>query len=237
MKFTKRLSCVWLVLFVVVSSGCQYMPKMPSMPSMPKIPSFKDLTGGADDKKDESETNAETIVRLPNPYLEGRSAAPEEALVRFEAAKLAMKEKNWTQAQADLDWLIENYPKFSGPYLNLALLYRQLEQPKKAEKAFKRSMSVNSKNVNAYNQYAIFLREQGRFSDARVIYLKALEVWPDHPESHRNLGILYDLYMGRLDDALPYYKSYQSLLDEPDRTVAGWIADTERRVKQAAQTQ
>jgi len=44
------------------------------------------------------------------------------------------------------------------------------------------------------------------------------------------LGILYELYLGRLDDALQAYQTYQTLSENPDMRVAGWVSDLERRI-------
>lgn len=80
-----------------------------------------------------------------------------------------------------------------------------------------------------YNERGIALREQGKFAEAEQAYLDALGQREAHPDSHRNLGILYDLYMGSTDQALLHFNRYQDLTGEEDRRVAGWIADLERR--------
>ena len=55
----------------------------------------------------------------------------------------------------------------------------------------------------------------GRFSEAEQSYTKALAVWQHDADTHRNLGILYELYMGRLLEAqqhyLQYHNTYQKL--------------------------
>ena len=52
----------------------------------------------------------------------------------------------------------------------------------------------------------------------------------DHWAAWTNLGILYELYLGKLPEALEYYRTYQSMLSEPDRRVQGWVMDLERRL-------
>ena len=49
-------------------------------------------------------------------------------------------------------------------------------------------------------------------------------------EAYLNLGILYELYLGRLDDALQAYQKYQALSESADQRVAGWVSDLERRL-------
>jgi tetratricopeptide (TPR) repeat protein len=146
-----------------------------------------------------------------------------------------MAAEDWETAWADLEWLVENYPDLSGPYLNLALLHSAQGNVDEAEASFKAAIDVNPSNLSAYNQYAIFLREQGRFDDAEAIYLSALEVWDDHAETHLNLGVLYDLYRGEHERALQHYHRYQDLTGNEDRTVAGWIIVLERQFSQVVQ--
>ena len=133
-------------------------------------------------------------IAAQNPYLDTHRRVSSEARERFDAATAAMAVEDWDTAHADLQWLIENHPRLSGPYLNLALLHNARGETEGAETFFKQAIEVNDSNLGAYNQYAIFLREQGRFEDAEHVYLEALEVWPDHAETHRNIGVLYDLY-------------------------------------------
>lgn len=178
------------------------------------------------------ESGAQPVVRAPNPYLIDPPEVPAAARKRFQAAQTALDQQQWELAETDLLWITEHYPQFSGPWLNLAMLYRQTENADKVESAFQQALGANPKNIAAYNEYGIYLREAGRFEEAKSIYLKALAVWPDSPATHINLGILYDLYLGNLEQALVHYRIYQALQDQPDRRVEGWIVDTERRLEQ-----
>ena len=57
-------------------------------------------------------------------------------------------------------------------------------------------------------------------------------MWSDHAETHRNIGVLYDLYRGEHEKALQHYYRYQELTGNTDRTVAGWIVLLERQFGQ-----
>src|SRR5690606_873070 len=103
-------------------------------------------------------------------------------------------------------------------------------ETEKAAQAFTQAIAANANNLDAYNQLGILKREAGDFTGAEEQYQQALAIWPFHPASHRNLGILYDLYMGRGEEALRHYQAYQQLLPEPDKVVNGWIVDLERRI-------
>ncbi|MGK0499579.1 MAG: Tfp pilus assembly protein PilF [Oceanicoccus sp.] len=223
MKFiNRRLLCI---LLLVLLSACQFVPELPS----------------ANQTAVESEQQADVIAatepstpqRLPNPYLQQRPNVSEETRRTFAQAKRLMEEKNWEAAEIELQLLIVSQPQLSGPYLQLALLYKNTGRADLAKYNFEQSIKANGNNVYAYNHYALFLREQGGFDSAEEVYQQALMVWPDYASAHLNLGILYDLYRGQLQQALNQYQIYQRLQDQPDRKVTGWIIDIERRLKRA----
>lgn len=166
----------------------------------------------------------------PNPYLQNPQKLSEQVEVNFHDAVASMQQKNWDHAEAVLKQLAEKNPKLSGVYLNLGIVYRNKGDTEKAAAEFNRAISANLKNVDAYNQLAVLKREAGDFNAAEVLYQKALGVWPYYPEGHKNIAILYDLYLGKPEQALPHYQAYQQLLSSPDKQVDSWVADLQRRL-------
>lgn len=166
----------------------------------------------------------------PNPYLQNKPAVSSAVAQQFANATRAMRNKQWQQAETLLQQIVAQNSKLSGAYLNLGLVYRAQNETKRAEDAFGSAINANHTNLDAYNQLAILQREQGRFSDAEANYKKALSVWPYHAESHRNIGILYDLYLGKNAEALAHFEAYQQLRGDGDKQVIGWIADLQRRL-------
>ncbi len=212
-----------VLLLALLLGGCGALPEAIQPAAAPSV---ADQTAS-----DDTALTAEAIA-AENPYLDSRRSVSAGARNRFAAATAAMAVEDWDTARADLEWLVENHPKLSGPYLNLALLSIAEDRGAEAETHFQAAIEVNARNLSAYNQYAIFLREQGRFDDAERAYRSALDVWPDHAETHRNIGVLYDLYRGEHDKALQHYHRYQELTGNTDRTVAGWIVLLERQYGQ-----
>jgi Tfp pilus assembly protein PilF len=179
-------------------------------------------------------TNAAASVATaaPKPPVrasQGQRDASPQAIRHFERANRAMEHEDWGTAIAELQWLLENYPDLSGPCLNLALVYQYQDEPELAEQYYRYALQINPNNLPAYNQYAVFLREQGRFSEAEQVYKDALGVWEAHPQTHINIGILYDLYMGDQVRALEHFNRYQDLTGSEDQQVAGWIVDLKRQ--------
>ena len=170
----------------------------------------------------------------PNPYLENRKPIPAKAEKRFAAALAAMDAGQWQQAESPLLQLTIDYPDFSGAHLNLAICYRHLGKSKQAEDYFLQSISANGNNLNAYNWLALIKREQGDFQEADKLYQQALGIWPDHADSHYNLAILCELYLGDLQRARQHFMAYQKLQPQEDKQVAGWIKDLQRRINALA---
>lgn len=166
----------------------------------------------------------------PNPYRQSVPRLSNALQQEFNQAVSAMERRNWDEAEQRLLTLARDHSSYSGLSLNLGLVYLAKGDKTKAEEAFAEAIKRNDKNLDAYNQLAILKREAGDFAAAEQLYKRALTVWPYHPESHRNLGILYDLYLGREAEALAHYQAYRQLLDEEDHQLDSWIADLERRL-------
>ncbi|MEZ5571395.1 MAG: tetratricopeptide repeat protein [Halioglobus sp.] len=169
-----------------------------------------------------------------NPYLQGREAVPPAVQRQFDQARVLIEAQEWQGAVLELQALTQAHPELSGASLNLALVYQQTGDTEQAQHWFQQSIEANPHNIAAYNEYGIFLRKQGHFEEAELVYLKALEQWEESADSHRDIGILYDLYLGDSDKALQHYRRYQALTGAQDRAVAGWISDLERRTPSIA---
>lgn len=191
-----------------------------------------------------NESQSEANTQLVSPYQRAAQPAASDAKKRFNTAREAMKVRDWPEAKKHLNWLIEHYPSYSGPVLNMAVVYEQQGQLALAEQSYRKALRVNKLNLKAYNRYAIFLRQQGRFSEAEQSYAKALAVWQYDADTHRNVGILYELYMGRLPEAQQHYLQYLQLreqaqsfnADKAYKQVKGWTMDVARRLKRQEQS-
>lgn len=165
----------------------------------------------------------------PNPYLQDAPSINKTIASQFAAAQNAMRNQQWSQAEKLLLQIITANDKLSGAHLNLANVYAAQKEKDKAETSYQMAITANPKNLDAYNQFAIFKREQGDFTGAENLYKQAISVWAFHATSHKNIAILYDLYMGKPEQALPHYEAYFQLVGE-DKQAASWIADLQRRL-------
>ncbi len=172
-------------------------------------------------------------VAIKSASKDGAQTVPAAAQAQFDAAVAAQREQRWSQAEQQFQQLIEKYPQLSGPHLNLALIYAQTQRGELAEAEFKQAVQINPANLDGYDQYGIWLRAQGRFAEAEAMYQQALARNPERASTHLNLGILYDLYMGKLPQALEHYQRYLALTNDDKSPVHGWVADLQRRLKAA----
>lgn len=159
---------------------------------------------------------------------------PAAAQSEYQAVVLkAISNKNWSRAEASLERMQAAYPSIKSIQVMLGWVYWQQGKIKQAEtELLDATKSRGLYKADAFNYLAILYREQGDFTKAETSYQRALKIWPGDPILHKNLGILYELYLGRLNDALLAYKKAQALSNN-DKQLKGWIKDLERRVKSA----
>lgn len=187
----------------------------------------------------EGEPEGVIVKRTPGPNPYDATPEPDNAQVRalFDKANSAIVNKQWAKAEPLLMDAIALGPNYSGLYFNLGRVYEGLTRPDDAAAQYENAIAMNGNNIYAINALARIKREQGQFDAAEMLYKQALAVWPDHADSYKNLGILYDLYMGRLNDALAQYRQFQALQVEDDRLMTAWIVDLERRLPAEPQSQ
>ena len=118
-------------------------------------------------------------------------------------------------------------------FTNLGLAYFKLQKMDLAEKAFEEAIKRDDGDAVAHNHLGILKRQKGEFQDARGHYQRAIDADSDYALAYLNLGILFDIYLQDLEQALRHYQKYQSLVGEENAQVAAWIVDIERRLKPA----
>ena len=174
---------------------------------------------------DVSEKSAGKAAPTELPKVDPKLAAA------YEAALTAMREGKTAQAETALQQLTKQNPTYSGPQTNLGILYFHQNKFDQAKAAFQESLKINPKNVVSLNHLGIISRNEGKFKEAYGYYENALQIDPDYAYAHLNFGILLELYMGKLPEALEHYKRYQQLVKEEDVEVKKWIVDLSRRIK------
>jgi tetratricopeptide (TPR) repeat protein len=178
-----------------------------------------------------SKVKKEDRVAAPTAAVDAK--VPTGARQEYDRAIAAMKSGNIPQAKNILSNLTQSYPDLAGPYVNLGIIHFRADEIDQAEEAFKQALKVNPESAVSLNHLGIINRGKGNFVEARSNYEKALEIDPSYAYAHLNYGILLDLYLGELENALQHYQKFQELAPDQDKEVTKWIVDLERRIKRA----
>jgi tetratricopeptide (TPR) repeat protein len=167
---------------------------------------------------------AATAGTVPVPEVHGRNAEI------FARATELLRAGRLVEAETLLLEITDDQPELAGPWINLAQIYLDQGREPDAVAALEQAVLANPANCAARTELGVLLRRRGEFADAEAHYLACLDHQPEHEAAYLNLGILYELYLGRLADALSAYRQYQALAAEPDRRVEFWVVDLERRL-------
>jgi len=154
-----------------------------------------------------------------------------QAQAAYQRAVLAMKSGQTKRAFKLFNSISKKYPRFSGPQINIGLMYLKKNKLKKAESAFKRAIQINRDNAVGYNLLGVVYRRSGKFNEAMESYKKALSKDSEYANAHLNIGVLYDIYMDDLKRAVHHYEQYQKFAKIADKKVAKWILDLKRRAQ------
>ena len=146
---------------------------------------------------------------------------------RFNAALKLMKDHQTQEAQTAFASLARDFPEFSGPMTDLAILYAQSRQRPQAIAGLTKAVATNPRNAVAWNWLGSLYREGGDYPRAEQAYQQALTVKPDYAAAHLNLGILYDVALKRPQDALSQYREYLKVAGKEDLIVSAWIKQIE----------
>jgi tetratricopeptide (TPR) repeat protein len=225
---TNQLLVTLGLLFGLLVSSCSSL--MDTSATTPK-------TGDPRAEKDETEKAAQLTTdgqpAIPFQGVDPMADIQLNAEIRKtykEVAKLS-KAKKYSVAISLLDSVQKKYPQLSGPDYQKARIYLNQGKLQQALTAVELSLKNNSRNYYSLNLKGVILKELGQFEQSREVYLTAIKIYPPYPNSHLNLGVLADIYMGELSLALIQYREYMKLVDNQDKTVANWILELERRIK------
>ncbi len=147
----------------------------------------------------------------------------------FDQALQLLQAEQYETAITLLESVIEQEQRLTAPYINLAMAYRHTGNEKLAEENLLKALAIDQAQPVANNELGILYRKQGRFNDAKKVYINALSEYPDYLPVIKNLGILCDIYMRDPQCALEQFEKYQQYAPE-DKTVEVWIADLKTRI-------
>jgi len=187
-------------------------------------------SGGSDDSPSQSVSESSSDSLPPMVDVKTPPITPKFQRDYTRAISLIQTKKNRSAIKA-FTKLTQNYPQFSGPHVNLGLIYFKAKQYSKAQKAFTKALELNPNNAISHNHIGIIQRKNGKFKEALTSYRLAVRSNSNYANAHLNLGILYDIYLSNLPKALEHYQRYQKITGEKDKKVSKWIIDIKQRIK------
>jgi len=149
----------------------------------------------------------------------------------YQAALAAMQSNQDANAEGMLTAVVKAHPELVEARTNLGIVLFRLGRYARAEEELKRVIVDDPNNMVAYNYLGIVYRINGQFPQSKIMYMQALGINANYANAQLNLGILYDLYLRDLPNAMESYQRYQKLLPQEDKEVTKWIADLKRRIE------
>ena len=106
--------------------------------------------------------------------------------------------------------VIEQMPNFQIAWKVLGAIYLQSNRKSESLTAFQRSIQLNPKDPESFNNLGATLEALGRLPDAEVSYRQAIALKPDYAEAYFNLAVTLQK-MGKLEKAETNYRKTISL--------------------------
>ncbi len=168
-------------------------------------------------------------VAKPNPYAELSGRIDKKAVTTYIEARRAFNEERFDAADKLLSKINDEEPKLSGPWVMRGDIAMAEEKLDLAVERYAKAIEVNQVNFNAWLRLAKAQRERGLYRHAQNTYARALALWPDAPEVHLNLGVLYDVYLNQPLRAQAHMEAYQLLHTEENKEAAAWLDEVRSR--------
>lgn len=167
------------------------------------------------------------------PVAEPQTTAENEAGdadARFKAALTLLKDRQMQEAREAFFALAKDFPEFSGPYVNLAIIQFQSKQPALAIANLEKATRLNPQNHVALNWLGVAATEVRDYAKAEAAFRESARVKPDYAAAHLNLAVLNDLHLKQPEVALASYREYQRLGGGNELIVNAWIRELEARL-------
>lgn len=227
MKFFNKSAFFMVLLSVLLVSGCASKKGFQLQDTQGKV----DLV--ATEQYLPVQTYDEKNQLIPyqekeNPYLAQKAQVDKGSVLLFIEAKSAWRNDDANTAKQKLNVIIKNDAALSGPWMMLGDIALAEKDYPQALKHYQQGLIVNPNNINGYTALASVQRLQGRYDLAQNTLAKALALWPDFPEAHYNLSILFDIYLNQAAKAKQHLDAY-ILLTGGDAESLEWLQQLSER--------
>ena len=153
-------------------------------------------------------------------YNRGLAEGGEDFRARMMLAEMSLGDGDFEQAEAHLLAAERAFPGIAEPMpsaeLKLAELYALQGQTDRSMEASLRWLAFNAGDVDVRTRVAVWLDEQGRFSESEALYRETNEVDPFQRALHKRWGIALSA-LGRHEEALREFNVSLAVPPELDR--------------------
>lgn len=153
----------------------------------------------------------------------------------WEQGKRYLAEGKAKEARAIFEGLIRRYPQEPDLYLFLSIALLRARDPQGAESHLKRLLKLAPNHVEARTLLGwIRLEIHGDYASAIEEYRKVVELRPDYPEAHNNLGVAFKK-KGDLDGAIESFTTAVKLQRGYSEAWSnrGWVYAEQRKWREA----
>lgn len=137
-------------------------------------------------------------------------------------AMIQLKEGHLDLAGKDIESAFAKGPAGPESLHLLGILNLQRGKLSAAEESFRNIIGKYPGYSEGYLNLGLTLRRQGRFKEAAVVYSEGIAATGD-PDLYLNIGVLYELYLGKPERALDNYRKFIELEGAESLRINGWI--------------
>ncbi|MFH1673938.1 MAG: tetratricopeptide repeat protein [Pseudomonadota bacterium] len=124
---------------------------------------------------------------------------------------------------------LEDNPNRRKTYNNIGIAYGKKGDAQQALQFYQRALEEDPRYIPPHINMGILHRSIGKYDLAEKHYLQALSIASDCQAALLNLGILYDIYMNKQDEAIKNYQRYCQLGGPRSAEVREWIETIKQR--------
>lgn len=214
--FAKTPLAICAILFLLTLGGCA---------STHPVSKFDPRPQRASEGSEYIAAGKKPVLPIPSPA----------TVALFDAANEALQSHDLERAETLYQELLETEPGFPNAYMNLAVVFAMTGRTGDAIALLDQVIALAPAECRAYLHRARLQRDQFQFEASEASLLACTTEDPDFAEAYLGLGVLYELYMGRLLAARTAYERYQALSAVPDERVSVWIGELNRRIDASQQ--
>ncbi len=120
-----------------------------------------------------------------------RSPAVEDQSHLLHEAQLMLRGNMPSSALATYGVALDKDPSLVDAHMGMGAIYRNWENPKLAQAAYRRATLYSPNSFDAHYWYGRMTQKLGDLTKTLKIYLRALEIDPNHAQTHRLVANLY----------------------------------------------